>query len=62
MTSNIAFSSDTVVFIDCINEECGNETHPLIPECGECMTFGGVITSRGNKALISTRRSFISGY
>lgn len=61
MAGQTANFNGAIEMVNCINE-CGNETHPMVPECGDCMSANGVISTRYNKAFISTRRSFISGY
>ncbi len=52
----------TSTLVECINEDCGNETHPMIPECGDCMDEMGIITTRYQRAITTTRRNFNSGY
>lgn len=62
MTASISFSTHNASsLVDC-DQNCGNMTHPSIPTCGDCLDEGFTVDNRNQRAIVSTRRFFNSGY
>lgn len=58
MTAVVAFTAHNTL-VECINE-CGNETHPSVPECADCMDDVFTTQNRNIRDIALTRRFFLN--
>lgn len=48
---------NSTVFIECLNE-CGNDTHPSMPDCADCMNDNSIVIGNRVRGIAQTRRNF----